>query len=138
MRRYQGTPEKLARARELRKHSTEAERKVWALLRDRRMLGLKFRRQHVIRGLIVDFFCAELNLVLEIDGPIHDNRDVVDYDTARSTYLQSHGFHVLRVRNECVSRKHLSELLRTFISSPSPEGRGDGGEARGEGGFTVS
>jgi very-short-patch-repair endonuclease len=102
------------------------------------MLGLKFRRQHVIHGLIVDFFCVELDLVLEVDGSVHESKDAVDYDIARSTYLQAHGFRVLRVRNEDVSEKHLSNLLRTFISSPSPDGRGVRGEARGEGGFTVS
>lgn len=98
------------------------------------MLGLKFRRQHVIHGLIVDFFCVELNLVLEIDGSVHDSEEAVDSDIARSTYLQAHGFHVLRVRNEDVSEKHLCDLLRIFISLPSPGGRGAGGEA----GFTVS
>ena len=93
------------------------------------MLGLKFRRQHVIHGLIVDFFCAELNLVLEIDGSVHDREEHVDYDSSRSTYLETHGFHVMRVRNDDLSEKHLSELLRTFISFPSPDGRGDRGEA---------
>jgi len=93
------------------------------------MLGLKFRSQHVIHGLIVDFFCAELNLVLEVDGSVHNQEEHVDYDRSRSTYLETHGFHVLRVRNDEVSEKHLSELLRICISSPSPEGRGDRGEA---------
>jgi very-short-patch-repair endonuclease len=132
MRQFKGTPEKLARARELRRKATPAERKVWTLLRGRRLLGLKFPRQHVIHGLIVDFFCAELKLVLEIDGPIHDQEENVDSDRVRSSYLESQGFHVLRISNDDVSEKHLYELLRTFMSFPSPAGRGDRGEASTE------
>lgn len=60
-------PSKLERARQLRWRQTPAERRAWQLLRNRRLLGLKFRRQHRIRGFIVDFYCHELQLVLEID-----------------------------------------------------------------------
>jgi very-short-patch-repair endonuclease len=53
---------KLAAARQLRRDATPAERHAWTLLRNRRLLGLKFRRQHVLRGFIVDFYCAELDI----------------------------------------------------------------------------
>src|ERR1700679_3510922 len=72
----QGAPidaRKLALARRFRREPTPAEAAAWQLLRGRRILGLKFRRQHVIAGFIVDFYCASLRLVLELDGGIHDH-----------------------------------------------------------------
>src|SRR2546429_1333454 len=83
---------KLRRARELRRELTIAERKVWQMLRNRRMLGLKFRRQHVIAGFIVDFYCAELRLVLEIDGSGHSGGAQSDYDAARTANLEARGY----------------------------------------------
>jgi len=67
---------------------TIAERKAWEILRDRRMLGFKFRRQHIIHGFIVDFYCHELKLVLEIDGKGHASPDRVQYDAARTQRLE--------------------------------------------------
>jgi len=55
-------------ARSLRKNQTPAEMKVWKLLRNRRFLGLKFRRQHVVEGFVVDFYCPECKIAIEIDG----------------------------------------------------------------------
>src|SRR2546428_3945602 len=81
---------KLQRSRELRQDATLAERRAWDLLRNRRMLSLKFRRQHVIAGFIVDFYCAELRLVLEIDGGGHSSGAQSDYDDARA-HLESRG-----------------------------------------------
>lgn len=63
--------EKRQMARRLRRRATASEKLAWELLRNRRLLGLKFRRQQVIRGYVVDFYCAELRLALEIDGGIH-------------------------------------------------------------------
>jgi len=60
-------------ARQLRQDQTSAEEKVWELLRDKRLLGLKFRRQHVIEGFVVDFYCHEHRLAIEVDGGIHQS-----------------------------------------------------------------
>src|SRR5437868_14306714 len=78
---------KLRRARELRRELTIAERRAWELLRNRRMLNLKFRRQHVVAGFIADFYCAELRLGLETDGPGHERKMQSDYDAARRSPL---------------------------------------------------
>lgn len=67
-----GARAKRLMARQLRRDATPVERQAWAVLRGRRILGLKFRRQHVLDGLIVDFYCAELRLVIELDGRHHE------------------------------------------------------------------
>lgn len=115
------------RVRELRRHAAAAERTVWRLLRNRHMLGLKFRRQHLIRGFIVDFYCAELRLVLEIDGPIHDGIANSSYDEARSSWLEARGFRVVRLRSGDVSEAQLKRIMLNELSlrSPSPH-RGEG------------
>ena len=80
---------KIALARGNRHDPTPAEAAAWALLRNRRCLGLKFRRQHVIRGFIVDFYCAEFHLALEVDGGVHGDRVQAEFDEARSRALAS-------------------------------------------------
>ena len=89
------------------------------------MLGFKFRRQHVIDGFVVDFYCAELGLVLEIDGPVHSLPDQVGYDQARERHMKCLGLRVVRLTNAAVSEVRLHQVLRTFISSPlSRKGEG--------------
>lgn len=89
------TPEFMRdRAREHRKESTQAERKLWRLLRDRRLDGLKFRREQVIGRYIADFFCAEARLVAETDGLSHDGR--AEPDVMRAKELEELGYRVLR------------------------------------------
>ena len=89
-------------ARQLRRWSTETERKIWEALRDRKFLGLKFRRQHVIEGFTVDFFCHKLKLAVEADGKIHDNRK--GYDAERQAVLEAESVAFIRVTNEEVDR----------------------------------
>ena len=117
---------KLALARQLRREATPAERHAWSLLRNRRMLGLKFRRQHVLRGFVVDFYCAELKLVLELDGSPHRWGSQADYDTARSAWLESAGYRVIRIRNKDVNEARLKELVAPVVP-PLPKGEGDRG-----------
>jgi very-short-patch-repair endonuclease len=85
-------------ARQLRQDQTSAEEKVWEILRDRRLFGLKFRRQHVVEGFVVDFYCPEHKLAIEIDGGIHDRRK--DYDELRQREIESKFNTVIRVKNE--------------------------------------
>ena len=89
-----------ARARELRKNPTEAERVLWQHIRRRQLGGYRFRRQQPLGEYIVDFFCFEKRLVVEIDGGQHSER--VSYDTARTASLKSRGFRVLRFWNNQV------------------------------------
>ena len=86
-----------SRARELRNNPTKAERKIWyELLSGRNFGGLKFLRQRVIEDYIVDFFCKELRIVIEIDGKSHDFDDLISYDIERENRLAQLGFHVIR------------------------------------------
>lgn len=77
------------RARELRQELTPAERKLWAALRNKKLNGLKFRRQHPIDRFIVDFYCAAHKLVVEVDGDIHDTQP--ERDAERSALLEQQG-----------------------------------------------
>src|ERR1051325_11548921 len=75
--------QKFALACQLRRAATPAERYAWSLLRNRGVLGLKFRRQHVLQGFIVDFYCVAERLVLDLEGDAHDGTDQLAYDAAR-------------------------------------------------------
>lgn len=124
-------PAKKELARKHRKTPTVVERIAWGLLRGRRMLGLKFRRQQVILGFIVDFFCAEHRLVVEIDGSSHDPIERQAQDEERTLALARLDLRVLRVRNDELSQERLRQLLEREIghlSHPlSRQGEGDGG-----------
>ncbi|MBU1325312.1 MAG: endonuclease domain-containing protein [Alphaproteobacteria bacterium] len=92
------SPDKTRRARRLRREPTLAERRFWEVVRDRRLDGLKFRRETPLAGLTVDFYCAELKLVVELDGGVHRIRELED--AARDGRLRTAGFRVLRCPNE--------------------------------------
>src|SRR5215210_3921630 len=87
------------RARELRRNATEAEAAMWALLRHRRLRGLKFRRQFPIANFVADFCCYSLRLVVELDGDVHQQPAQVAHDENRGEYLSSRGYTVLRFPN---------------------------------------
>ena len=91
------------RERELRHSLTDAERKLWYLLRDRRLSGYKFRRQHRIGAYYVDFVCLAARLVVEADGGQHLERAA--HDGMRTRYLASRGFRVLRFWNHHVLKE---------------------------------
>lgn len=86
-------------AKALRSNATEAERKLWALLRGKKMAHLRFRRQQPIGPYIVDFFCPAAKLVVELDGGQHGEDARVAYDAARTRWLEDHGYRVLRFSN---------------------------------------
>jgi len=109
--------ERFARARELRHNPTPAERHAWTLLRNRGILDLKFRRQHVLHGFIVDFYCPSERIVIELEGDVHDAEAQRDYDRARAGFLQAAGYRVIRVRNRTVSREHLEAVLREALET---------------------
>ena len=85
------------RAKKLRKHNTDVESLLWYFLRNRNLNGYKFKRQVIITPYIVDFICQHKNLIIEIDGSQHfDNKD---YDDARTEFLKSKGYRVIRFWN---------------------------------------
>lgn len=95
------TKEKLQRAKELRRDMTPAEKILWQELRANR-LGVHFRRQQVIAGFIVDFYCHKAGLVIEVDGDIHDLQQ--EEDARREKVLSEMGLRIVRFRNEEVIR----------------------------------
>ena len=123
-------PQKLELARHFRKNPTESEDAIWQMLRNRQIKNLKWRRQQVINGFIADFYCAELNVVLEIDGSVHDKEEIKEYDEFRTSVFESKGIKVFRLKNEDCDKQHLNELIESIITCnsphPSPErGRGE-------------
>jgi very-short-patch-repair endonuclease len=84
------------RARQLRRDSTDAERRMWSALRDRRLAKYKFRRQHRIGPFIVDFACTRHALVIELDGGQHAESTA---DALRTAWLKGHGWTVIRFWN---------------------------------------
>ena len=90
------------RARHNRNNPTEAESYLREMLRDKKMDGYKFRRQHIIGKYIVDFICLSKSLIVEVDGGYHDSPDQQYDDSVRTAFLEGHGYKVIRFRNEDV------------------------------------
>lgn len=95
-------PQLLIFAKSMRHAATDAENLMWQLLRNKHFINLKFRRQHVIAPYIVDFFCHELGLVVELDGGQHGTGDTVEYDAERTKFLEALDFKVVRYWNHDV------------------------------------
>ena len=85
----------------MRRAPSTSERKLWTILRDRRLEGLKFRRQMVIGSYVVDFVCLRHRLIVEADGPFHDP----ERDAVRDEWLRSQGFRVLRFPNSQIENR---------------------------------
>ncbi len=117
----------LGRRRALRKNQTEAEAIFWALVRKRRLFGLKFHRQYNIGRYIADFYCHSARLVVEIDGSGHVKNRQKAYDHERDEYMKSLGLRVLRFTNtevfneiERVVEKIVLSLPRHSVPPPPP------------------
>ena len=89
-------PITLVRARKLRRTMTKPEVALWLHLREDKLAGLRFRRQHPIGSYILDFYCASAKLCIEIDGQTHGTPDAQRYDDARTMWLERQGIRVLR------------------------------------------
>ena len=101
------------RARELRKGMNDYERKLWSLLRAKRLAGFRFRRQHPVGPFIADFYCVSAKLIVEQDGAQHFEEDQVYRDAARTRWLEQRGDRVFRVSNADVM-KHPFEVLEAI------------------------
>lgn len=95
----------------LRKSQTEAEKLLWQVLKNRKCAGLKFRRQHPFGRFVLDFYCHERALAIEVDGLIHKNRDVKERDLNRTSEPENMGIRVIRFTNEEVIGE-IGEVLR--------------------------
>ena len=96
---YNRTSEKEIR-RELRQQQTPAERILWHYLRNRKLLGVKFRRQYSIDKYVIDFYCPELRLAVESDGSVHELPENKVNDAIRQKYLENYGAKFIRIKNE--------------------------------------
>lgn len=87
------------RRRELRRNQTDAERAFWSKVRNRQLLGMKFFRQYSFGSYILDFYCPEKKLAVELDGGQHNQPEDREYDAVRTNYLNAHGVEVVRFWN---------------------------------------
>src|SRR3989338_2981268 len=85
--------------RVLRKNMPEPEKRLWYFIRKKQLSGYRFRRQHSFGRYVVDFYCAETHLAIELDGDSHFTDDAQEYDKQRTEYMSSCGITVLRFTN---------------------------------------
>ena len=134
-RAIQGQAGYLDLKRRLRSDMTGPETRLWSRLRARQLQGLKFRRQHGIGPYIVDFYCSEQSLVIEVDGDSHADADQIVKDQRRDRYFQSLGLRVIRYINDDILKnldgvlEDLAERLSSGSTSPRPSLRRRGNEA---------
>ncbi|MEX0782115.1 MAG: endonuclease domain-containing protein [Dehalococcoidia bacterium] len=123
-------------ARRLRRELTATEATLWEALRDKRLNGLKFRRQHPVGRFVIDFYCADVGVAVEVDGDVHLSpvQRVADADRQRT--LEDHGIQFLRFTNDAVQHRLnavLSQISDACSARPAPPlreraERGSGGE----------
>ncbi|MDY0164673.1 endonuclease domain-containing protein [Desulfobotulus sp.] len=117
-------------ARDLRQNQTDAETFFWALLRGRRFSRMKFRRQHPFGRYILDFYCHERKLVIELDGGQHNGGMAEKYDEERTLWLEQQGIWVLRFWNHEVLQETeavLEVLWDSLYPHPRPLSQGERG-----------
>jgi very-short-patch-repair endonuclease len=107
--------------RKLRSNSTPAEKYLWSHLKSKQLDGLRFQRQHSIRNYIVDFYCASIGLIIELDGEIHKHPEARDQDERRDQDLEELGFTILRFENKMVfeNLEHIFEWIRDVVRGKS-------------------
>jgi type I restriction enzyme, R subunit len=116
---------KKRQCRELRQKSTKAELIFWQALRNRKIQGLKFRRQQVIEGFIVDFYCEEMKLVIELDGSAHENIEQQKIDDQRKRVFERRGLSEIRFSNDEIVNnlpKVIEKIAARKVPSPGGEG----------------
>ena len=106
-------PEILRLAGDLRRNMTKAEKLLWDKLRHRKMDGYRFRRQHPLKDFIVDFFCYEAMLVIELDGDVHDSDFQAERDLERTKILNQLGLTIIRFSNKEV-HQNISQVISTI------------------------
>ena|ERR1700680_574841 len=109
------------RARELRWNMTEGERRLWALLRRKRLVNFRFRRQASIGPYVADFFCPKARLIVGLDGGDHSREERVIRDEARTHWLEAHGCRVMRIWNRDVYQRTdevLDAIYRALVEHP--------------------
>lgn len=121
-------PTKTSLRRTLRKNPTEPERQLWNKIRNKQILDIKFRRQQGISRYIVDFYCAEYSLVIELDGDSHFTHEGIVYDQIRDEYLKALGLVILRFTNSEVMQNMdgvLTAIINEIQKTQKTHGRND-------------
>ncbi len=120
---YGSVKEIIKRGRVLRNTMTPSEKILWSYIRKKRLSGKIFRRQHPIGQFIVDFYCHEAKLVIEIDGNIHDSQENKERDENRTFELEKSGLKVIRFKNEAITDNinEVIEFLQKEIETRSLE-----------------
>ena len=113
--RYTNKSSTKNRRRQLRKDQTKAERELWSKIRRKQLSGYKFRRQYNIGYYIVDFYCHELKLIIELDGYIHGEEENIEKDKKRENYLKDKGYNIIRYRNEQI-KYEMDAVLQDIIN----------------------
>jgi len=110
---------KLSLAREFRNRPTKAEEKLWKVIRQDQIFGYRFRRQYVIAGFILDFYCPKLKLGIEIDGRIHDRANIKTYDIERENIIKQYNIRIIRFTNEEVDNNitGIIDEIKSFIKN---------------------
>lgn len=106
--------EMLENAKRLRREMTPAEKVLWKHLKANRLNGLHFRRQQIIHGYFADFLCHQHDLIVEVDGGIHELQK--EYDKEREEYLRSLGFRIIRFKNEEI-KEDLKGVLQRIVEA---------------------
>jgi tRNA modification GTPase len=127
---YYKIPPPILESANLRQSQTSAEEFLWQILRNRQINGLKFRRQHPVQeGFVLDFYCAEYRLGVELDGGVHLTTEQIEYDELRTKELESiYGITIVRFKNEVVFDK-LEEVLEQIVKLTSSRGEPSHGGA---------
>ncbi len=117
----------IRKARELRNNMTLAEILLWSRIRMRQINGYKFRRQQKIFGYIVDFYCHELKIIVEVDGEVHLLPEQVKKDKSRDKILKINGYNIFRLSNYDIETDLTASVnkLKSFISTISSPSQGD-------------
>ena len=117
---YNDTSVKTKR-RSLRQKQTDAERKVWGILRRKQIHGFKFFRQYSVGSYILDFYCPDQHLAVELDGGHHGEDGQKVYDKKRTEYLRRHNIRVLRFWNNDVlaNPEGMTEQIKENVHNPS-------------------
>jgi very-short-patch-repair endonuclease len=110
----------IRQARSFRKKATDPEKRLWSSLRNRKVAGLKFRRQHPVGDRIVDFFCAEVKLAIELDGSGHCRHFGQTSDLDREIELYEQGVRVLRFHNQDIV-DNFDGVLNAIIYAVDPD-----------------
>jgi very-short-patch-repair endonuclease len=124
---YDRNNELVKKARSLRRNMTTAEVILWSRLRSKQIDGHKFRRQQPIFNYIVDFYCHDLKLIIEVDGEIHSLKEVIEYDKKRERILSINGYRLIRLSNfELISDTEAAiTKIKTYITEILSPSQGD-------------